>query len=946
MRRLLVLALVLIMPGLPSAADIVLPRLGPLPLVAEDGGDGGEEQVAFGQPLFVMGQDGDVLLVETEAGTALRVQAADVIAAPLQGLTLRAAAEDAAAAAGRPNLLLWDSALRGRSYLGGAIADDLAAPFALPAGQVVPDLALPVLSVEAAPSSVGVSVTMVGALFPLLPEMLEPANLGGRGIVLHVVVDGSDYAREFTLEALQKLSRGLAAGQGGMEGLAQVTRQVIFETGALRDDGEMTVSGLRAEWALPEGGENPGGLSHALVAALDGVADKIAPDDEMTHVVLVLVGPGLSAEGGIMADAEAVGRHVAALRDGGGDVRGVVLLQGTPEPNPANDILLATLSGGAETRSLGFGADPLDGLGALLAAPSNRAAVVDAATACQGAEAAGLPCLLPQGKALPQGTAAALARDRGADWVAMPLWLVAETAPFILLPDGVEPGVAEAAQNAIRRCHSVGQIWAGEDNTCAPHVVGNNSALAAQVTNLMAELSERNAERDTLQQDLLTAEAEQDSLQESLETSLAEVATSRDTIVELQDQMAELVASTQEQAERIKTQEAELTQLGTSLAEGQTLRAELEHEVDARKAELETMQASALAEQDAARDRLAAAASELEALVENLADLSADRDKVAASLVAAEADLASLTAERDDIARQLADMAVATDALRQANAELGAARDAAQTAALAATHERDGLAARLAQAEAAGVLRDEALESAKARIADMEGLANKLSVVGDDAGQQVTILNQQLEEERRTHAETRATDKVELDAALAKLVGLTQERDDLAAQLSVAGTTAADTAAKLQADRDALSVQLAQTRAEAEQVQAGLRDRLSTLEADLMALREATPSTADIPAEQMSDSSVAVSVRRPKPRPDPQAQSAVASAPAAKAPAKAAKKAPAKAAKADGLAELAASNEPAPGTVPSRRVAPAQQSANLKGCQFQWLGQSGKLVCP
>jgi hypothetical protein len=221
------------------------------------------------------------------------------------------------------------------------------------------------------------------------------------------------------LESLQKVS--LVAAQSKL--IDSFSRQIIYEDGSVRDEGQVIAAGLRAEW--PEAGRGTGGtLTDALAAALDGLATRIVQGDGAAHIVLALAGPGLGMESLALARVRAAGQKL-------GDLRGVIFVQGTLEPNPANVIVLRQMADETAARLLDFGGDVTGAVeGVLSTAPAGDATTLAAwrGKVCALAADRALPCVVAAPGVLPPVPAV--------HWVALPLWFVMDGAALYLVPAG------------------------------------------------------------------------------------------------------------------------------------------------------------------------------------------------------------------------------------------------------------------------------------------------------------------------------------------------------------------------------------------------------------------------------------------------------------------------------------------------------------------------------
>ncbi|OYU19388.1 MAG: hypothetical protein CFE34_05650 [Rhodobacteraceae bacterium PARR1] len=980
----------------PAWAEEALPRLSPLAVVDGAGVATGEAvSVPFGQPLEVLDRSGAVVTVQDATGASFAVSAADLIT-PVSGLV--AMAEPGRDSGDRPDLPLWDSAARGRLYLQGGGADSLRPALTEQPGGQFPVTGLPIFAVETAPTTIGHPVLMAGAWVPVMPEALDPSGTAAPAkVVLHVLVDGSDYARDFTLEALQHLSRTLS--EGGK--IAEFSRQVIYDNGALRDEGPVPAAGLRAEWPAAEPGD--GTLTDALADALDALADAIPPGDDAAHVVLVLVGPGLGAEPDGLARVTAAGQRLTGLR-------GVVLAQGTPEPNPANDVILGQMAGGAAARFLDFGGDVMGAVdGVLSAAPVGDATAIAARrdALCALAAERALPCVIAAPGVLPPVAAA--------DWVALPLWFVMDGAALDLVPLGMAAADARAAQDAIRACHAAGQVWDAAAADCAASaapVATDPDGLRADLVALQGELATRSQERDTALDDLarLTADwedqrsalrAESDEALANLSAAQVELDARAETIAAQEAQLAEETATVADLTDRadalalavsdvqaeLDAALAEAARLGSDLDSRDTALvaatdqvADLTAARDAALADLAQRQddlAAVLTERDSLSAALASAKSERAAaetvLAQERADWQAQADAAAQALAEmttardqALAQLADLTAAQADLAAQVASLTSARDEAVAQVSELTAARDQAMAQVKDQTTARTLAESSLldVQAAAAQAMADADAAAKKATaqllaaetdyatlVAERDDLAARLSAQtarADDLAAVKADLSLAEGDIRAEHASVTR----QLAEAQAKLADLTKAHDTAMTDLDAARASAkaeVETAqaalaeaqassAALQAERDALAAQMASVQTNATATVQALTDRLAKSEAEVTRLSAELTAALTAPSmvEDMTAPTVAVAVNptlKPKPRPAAE----VAAAQPAKAP---------KPPKPQKAAVKVAANAPAAQPAPSRRVAPATAAPQLKGCQFQWVGKEGRLVCP
>jgi hypothetical protein len=798
-----------------AQAEVAFPRLSPLAVVNVDGVATGESvAVPFGLPLDLLDRTiagGTIVMVQDATGAAFAVRATDLIAPTAAQAGLVAMAEPGRNNGLRPDMPLWDSAARARLYLQGAASDSLRPAFTEQPGGVFPVQGLPIFAVETAPTSIGHPVMMAGAWVPVMPEALDPSGSAApRKVVLHVLVDGSDYARDFTLESLQQVSRVVAQG----DLIDSFSRQVIYDNGTLRDEGQVAAAGLRAEWPEPDRGTG-GTLTDALAAALDNLATSIAPDDGVAHVVLVLVGPGLGTDPLALARVTAAGQKL-------GDLRGVVLVQGTPEPNPANDMVLRQMAGGTAARFLDFGGDVMGAVeGVMSTAPAGDATTLSAwrDKVCALAAERALPCVIAAPGVLP--------RVPAADWVALPLWFVMDGAALDLVPAGMAPADARGAQIAIRACHAAGQVWDAAAVACAATAAplpDDAKALRADLVALQRDLSARLQERDVALNDLSRQTAAWDdqrsTLRAAADQAMANLADAQGeldrraaTITAQEAQLSVQAASVADLTDRAKALAVSVSdlqgQLDTALADAARLGRDLDDRDaalvaargqvvdltairDAAQADLTRMQgdlAAALAEGDRLANDLTVAKSAQAvadaALTQERADWQAKADATAQALADLTTAQSGLEGQVADLTRQLADTTTARDLSAAQAADLAAAQTALEgqladlTSQLAdMTAARDQSAAQASDLAAAQTALEGQLADLTGQLADQTAARTMAEVALSSA--EAAALQAATEADAALRVATE-----QLLAAQTNFDALVAERDDLTARLSV-----------------------------------------------------------------------------------------------------------------------------------------------------------------
>ena len=631
-RGLFLLAAILL--GDHAVADSVLPRLGPLPILAADGSVSGAADIPFGERLTILSQDGAILTVKDATGQEFQVRASDVIAAPKAGLSLMQDDQLAGSATDRADLQLWESAFQLRVFLGGAGSNKFAPSMVVPAGTDLSTARLPVMSIDKAETSVGTPVTIVQALFPLLLTAIDPVGQGqGHSVELHVLVDGSDYARPFMLEKLRLLSRGLAEQPGLLGDGTRFTRQVLYESGAVRDDGEVSASGLRAEWAAEEASKDQIGLTVALSVALKELAEQFDPADSVTHLVLILAGPGLSDDSDAIRIAKEAGDSLAARRAGGVEVGGVVLLQGTPEPNPANDAVLANLAGGAPIKLVDFGTEVFSQLSAFATAKADAPTLGSANPICEGALLGRIPCLVPINPARFEGLSSTFVASQHTNWVALPLWFVSETAPLDLVPNGFLAEDVHAEQADIRACNAIGYVWDVSNAACVPAGEEQGTDFYAQLSAAQDEMASISSQKDSAQEELARQQADWQTEKTTLERLLLSMQEDRDaalvSIRDLEAKVATQLAALLDAQDKVSSQSDQLMQFSVAaesmkedLSAAQARADELLATIENRTAELQdaTTRINALDQNETSINEALAIAQDQTAKLESTVD--------------------------------------------------------------------------------------------------------------------------------------------------------------------------------------------------------------------------------------------------------------------------------------------------------------------------------------
>lgn len=789
--------------GTAPAQDLAYPRYSPLPVrdaVAPDGTPGRSIPFAFGAALPVLEQGQGHAVVVLQDGSQVRVRLSDLFIPPTPSHVRPGAAfvtQD------RARLSFWDSPLRAEGFLrDGPSAQTRPILQEIGAGGV-PAL-LPVSETIEVPVRADRTVLLAEGLVPMPGEtlaLLDDADAAAaRPVTLHVIVDGSDYTRDFSQRQLQDLSRMIEAQAADAAALPQVSLTVLFNSGAVTAPETTAPSGLRR--ILPQAETTAGGtLSSALVAALERLRADIAadPSPDRAHVVLVLLGPGLRAD---LVDDPAFLAVAEGLRDIPGDI-GLLLGAVTPEPSDIPAQVLSRLGGGVPTGLVAFGANLGSEVADMVREVTRTRSAPDIAALCGIAQDRGVPCLsAPDAETLRR--LLPVASDTPLDWFAMPLWYVVDGNVLVMERRDAVAGVAPAL---------------GPEGDAADRLAAAQArAEALQVDLTRQQIAVQAMEAQVAS--LLEAQARTEDM------SRAALAALEDRAAGLDRALADATAVNEGLAGQITAREADLRAARAALAAAETALETLRAEVfaatgrvaaltrdladaEARALGLETELAEAGAAGLAQADRI-------ETLDRALAEAGADRARVGAELAQAleraallEAELAATTEELTlsaaDLAHRIAQLATQQEEFDNRKAALDAALAealGARTQAQADLTARDGqivaLEARIAEGDADRARLDRALEETRRIVAQLEGDV----ALGEAELASVTAALAQSEVDVAATAEALAgADQAQLAAETA-LAAATAEVAQLVAARD-AGTAALADAAETLAAREA-----------------------------------------------------------------------------------------------------------------------------------------------
>lgn len=800
-----------------GAQDIAYPRFSPLPVRQAADAAPTPLSLPFGAPLRVVGRGADHVLVLLADGRRVQVRPGDVV---IPAGTAQAVAGPGFGIEGRVRLSFWDSPLRAQGFLRDGPSDQTR-PLLVEAGAGGMPAFLPVSEVVEATTRTGRPVQIAAGLVPLAGETLAMSVAGPgpdtRGVSLHVIVDGSSYARTFSEGRLQDLSRRLEAQTDGPGGTLRVTRTVLHEAGTPVGPDAVPLSDLRRRLPEPAAGKPaPDGLSTALIGALVRLRPELEADAAAgrASLLLILLGPGLRVD--VLTNPAFLAASETLRRAAGDTARlGLLLGSATPEPSDVPDRVRAGLGAGLPGAVVGFGDSLAREVAALSLAIHQREAAAGVAKLCEVAQARAVPCLMgPDAehlrRLLPVPAAA------GLEWFSLPLWFVVDgstlalverqpqdPAPQAARPETAPPKAApkrgegdlraaqadltrtrgdlakaqEAARGAEQSLSAL-QVALSEERTLRNRITQERDAIKAEQTRTAAALATARDDASAKDRALRDAAAAQAALSQRLAEQDRALATANGAIKaaeagaeDLKQRLRTASGLASDLAGRLARREAEVADLSTRLDETRTAQAQADERAAALEAAL-----------SATTGRLAAAEAAL-TLAQDRADLAeSDLASREGALTEAEAELARL-------GRTLADQQSALAGLTDRTARQAAEIDSL-TATLATRTEA------LAQTEA----------GLGASLAEVARLETALSAAADTAAREAVALTAaqelvaRLEATAKDQAATLAAERAASDAAVATLEArLTEAEATRAAQEAAHDRTLAEARARLAA---------------------------------------------------------------------------------------------------------------------------------------------------
>ncbi|WP_322895982.1 MULTISPECIES: hypothetical protein [unclassified Yoonia] len=737
-----------------NAQDLAYPRFSPVPVyTAENGAETaqliGQLPFAFGDTFEILEVEDETVIVRLSDATVVRLQKSDIFS-PSNGR--RIAPGPGFYVEQRAKLLFWDSLPRAEGFLRNGPMPETR-PLLEEVGIGGMPSALPVSDLVEVDSSIGRSVQMAHGLIPISADILSflPADREtiAKSATLHLIIDASGYARDFSQRRLQELSRRLDAITE--ESALSLTRTVLLDDGATMGPDTISVSGLRQ--ILPETTETPAGgmaLSDGLIRALEDLEAQLSADTnrDQPHIILILIGPSIREQ--VLSDPAFV-TAMQGLRILSRETGNVGLMLGsvTPEPSEIPGRLLADMGQGIPHRLVSF-SDPLDtavkGLVDEVVAQGEVQEAVGELCAISGARS--LPCLSSSNIETLQRLLVLPSVD-DLEWFSMPLWYIVD-GNTLVLDDNDTTIVAE------ENIASVGDETLASERR---HLQAELRAMASEIATADQAYNQTIAEKDHKIGDL---ERERQSLIAGLAETEGELAQTQNFLAATRDNASRVEAELAAMQQAYQAEQGESARLAQGLAETTASRDRLRVEqgaleqalaqAEVQKSDIEDQLASALAEMtDLSRqivereDTATAMQTEIDAQAAKNARLELRLAEAETDILALEDQLRANETAHDTLTLRLSDLQAdhavqdtLITSLEREVSTLDMAKAASEQELRAATQALDALKDKNDEQETALALLNDALSESLAKEAEFEAL---LAVRDTESAEQEALLS-------------------------------------------------------------------------------------------------------------------------------------------------------------------------------------------------------------
>lgn len=565
--------------GLPlTAQEIAYPRYSPLPVYdkyPEVDEASSQVSVEFGEALPVIELDDNTVSVRHPRHGVVRFRRADLVLSNgnqhiLPGPNFQL--ED------RARLLFWDSELRAQGFLqNGPSLETSPLLNELNIAESIP--ALPVLDLYQFSNILSGEVQISQSLLPVsdgfLKNLISNEQQQAKKVDLHLIVDGSAYARDFAQRRLNTFSRRVATSDD-LQGMT-LTRTIILENGEIFGPEAIQLSGLRQLFPQVVTSENSNGaLAQGFTKALKELVLRLEEQDfsSSPQVILILLGPAIREN--ILDDPE----FKAVTRIFQDKVRGnrfgVMIGAITPEPSDVPALLLSQLGLGVPNSVIGF-AEQLD--------HSILNLVNEVSALGLGGDRTDERCVFGQGQSTlclggqdmeAVGNIISVPEVASLEWLAVPVWHIVDGTTLVLDQKRIAPKPSPLLSGS------------GEDNdilinNLREHIevmeedlAGLRGLQATKSRERAKEVESWLAREADLKASLDAAQVQHDALRSALtvarddvaflDARLKDVSLQHLTEVERRTQLQQDLKKTSEKLRKVETQKQSLNKIVSELA--------------------------------------------------------------------------------------------------------------------------------------------------------------------------------------------------------------------------------------------------------------------------------------------------------------------------------------------------------------------------------------------
>lgn len=517
-----------------AAQDFAYPKFSPIPIYSIDEYNGELEKyeklsVVFGHQFEIVQIEADTILIKLSNGELTYVKSSDVfIPSNIATVTLG----PAYSLEGRVRLSFWDSQTRAEGFLmNGPMRETRPILEELEMGGL-PD-PLPITQLELVESRTGNTIQLAQGRVPINANLL---NNGGSNInpyetqiKVNIIVDGSEYAKVFSQQSLQELSRQLDA-RDETESM-DFYRTVILDNGNYLRSGALNSSGLRQ--LLPESNNtqtDSSNLTTGFISALSDVERNLTSIDNLSegNVILLMLGSSIRNDVVTNPNFLQVVERLRRLSDAQNNIS-IILASVTPEPSETHRIIYNEFADKIPTTLLTFSDNINDELKSIFESLSDSQNTDKASlTTCLAAENTSLPCLTSQDRdSLRRLLIVPDVEDL--EWFSLPLWYIVDGTTLAIDYNSVTQDMANSIANTV----SVDTM------TLAPSVQDHSEGI---VTTLNTKVDRLETERDELLIQVNQIESELFTTKATLASSQIEADHTSNLIQQLNEELTALGA--------------------------------------------------------------------------------------------------------------------------------------------------------------------------------------------------------------------------------------------------------------------------------------------------------------------------------------------------------------------------------------------------------------------